>query len=342
MKLYILFTSRIGHLAANTELFLRRQSVGMVEGALVRLIDHPSGNTIANMQLYKMINRRHKVFEITTATFITLIEQGHENGGELPLQSNEHWEFNNIKPQLSFTNDEVEKGRDLLNYLGIKDRPFVCMHNRSKDYLDNIDKNTDWSYHNYRDCNINNYMFAAEWLTSQGIFVIRLGQVAPDRMSTDNPMIIDFTNEKRSDFGDVYLAANCLFFLGNTAGIYLVSSIFGINSACANFVPFNVPPWLSGDLFIYKNLNLPFSKQINLDFSDLESNLISVDENSPEQILKLAMEMAFRKSKSYIENPRVRELRLKFRSLWNRQIRGHGFLSDIGDQFILEKQNLVY
>lgn len=342
MKLYILFTSRIGHLAANTELFLRRESVGIVQGALIRLIDHPSGHSIANMQLYAMINRRHKVFEITIATFNTLLSQGHENAGELPSQSNEYWEFNNIKPQLSFTNDEIIKGKELLNYLGIKDSPFVCIHNRSSDYLNSLDKNTDWSYHNYRDCSIDNYMFASEWLTSQGIYVIRLGQVAPDKMSSENPMIIDFTNEKRSDFGDVYLAANCLFFLGNTAGIFLVSSIFGVNAACANFVPFNVTPLLNGDIFIYKNLELPFSNQIHLDFVDLESNAITVEENSSEQILKLAMEMTFRKNKTYIENTYVRELRLKFRTLWSRDIRGYGFLSDIGDQFILEKKNLIF
>ena len=59
MKLFIIYTARIGHLAMNTELFLRRVNAGMLSGALIRLVDHESGQFIANQQLYEMIKRRH-------------------------------------------------------------------------------------------------------------------------------------------------------------------------------------------------------------------------------------------------------------------------------------------
>ena len=55
MKLFILYTARIGHLAMNTELFLRRVSAGLLDGALVRLTDHETGSFLANLQLYEMI-----------------------------------------------------------------------------------------------------------------------------------------------------------------------------------------------------------------------------------------------------------------------------------------------
>ena len=54
MNMYHLFTPRIGHLAMNTELFLRRQSRGMVEGELFRITDHYSGEKIANEAIIKV------------------------------------------------------------------------------------------------------------------------------------------------------------------------------------------------------------------------------------------------------------------------------------------------
>ena len=95
MNMYHLFTPRIGHLAMNTELFLRRQSRGMVEGELFRITDHFSGDKVANEQLYKMIKRRTVVHEVTLQEYEALVAQGNKDCGMLPCQSNEFWEFNN-------------------------------------------------------------------------------------------------------------------------------------------------------------------------------------------------------------------------------------------------------
>jgi putative glycosyltransferase (TIGR04372 family) len=198
-----------------------------------------------------------------------------------------------MPPQLEFLPEEHAAGKKLLEELGISNNPYVCMHNRTSDYLSEKFSTANFRYHDYRDCSIGSYMMAAEWLTTQGIFVVRMGQVAPDAMITDNPMIIDYTNNRRTDFGDIYLPAHCQFFLGNTAGILLIATIFGRPSAAANFVPFDMTPFLERDLFIYKNINLPFSEQLTLDIHAFESADIPVTENSPEQILQLAMEMEF-------------------------------------------------
>ena len=338
MKLHIMFTIRIGHLAMNTELFLRRVSVGLLDGALVRLVDHETGRFVANYQLYEMIKRIHPVFEMTMATFEKLIEQGHENCGVLFSDSNEFLEFNTIPPQLSFLPSEHEAGKEMLEALGIFDKPYVCIHNRTSDYLLHVFPSSNFRYHDYRDCSIDNYMMAAEWLTTQGIYVVRMGQIASDPMVTENPMIIDYTNDRRTDFGDIYLPAHCKFFLGNTAGIWLIATIFGRPNAAANFVPFDMTPLLKGDLFIYKNIDIPFAQQLDLNIHAFEANDISTTENSPAQILCLAMEMTYRLAKDYDEKPQVKVLRSKFSSLWMPKMRCYGTLAEIGDQFIVEKQ----
>jgi hypothetical protein len=101
--MYHLFTPRIGHLAMNTELFLRRQSRGMVEGELFRITDHFSGEKVANEQLYKMIKRRAVVNEVTLQEYQALASQGNADCGMLYSGSNEFWEFNNIEPQFLLT-----------------------------------------------------------------------------------------------------------------------------------------------------------------------------------------------------------------------------------------------
>jgi putative glycosyltransferase (TIGR04372 family) len=184
-------------------------------------------------------------------------------------------------------------------------------------------------------------MLAAEWLTTQGIYVVRMGQVASDPMVTDNPMIIDYTNDRRTDFGDVYLPAHCKFFLGNTAGIWLIATIFGRNNATANNVPFDMTPLLKGDLYIYKNIDLAFEQQLDFGIQAFEGSSITVTENSAEQILHLAMEMNYRLDGVYDEKPHVAALRSKFRSLWRPKMRCFGTVAEIGDQFIVEKQALL-
>ena len=135
MNMYHLFTARIGHLAMNTELFLRRQSRGMVEGELFRITDHFSGEKLANEQLYKMIQRRAVVHEVSLQEYQSLAAQGNKDCGMLYSGSNEFWEFNNIEPQLSFTDAELEQGQQLLDDMGIHKSPYVCIHDRSSHYL---------------------------------------------------------------------------------------------------------------------------------------------------------------------------------------------------------------
>ena len=117
MKLFILYTPRIGHLAINTEIFLRRLNAGLLSGALVRLTDHDSGHFVANYQLYEMIKRKHPVFEMTHDTYLKLLNEGHEGAGFLYCGSNEFLEMNTMPPQLEFLPEEHVDGKKLLKEL---------------------------------------------------------------------------------------------------------------------------------------------------------------------------------------------------------------------------------
>jgi len=351
MNMYHLFTARIGHLAMNTELFLRRQSRGMVEGELFRITDHFSGEKLANEQLYKMIQRRAVVHEVSLQEYQSLAAQGNKDCGMLYSGTNEFWEFNNIEPQLSFTDAELEQGQQLLNDMGIHKSPYVCIHDRSSHYLDSKFPGNNFSYHNYRDCNISNYLNAAEWLTTKGVYVVRMGEVISTPLQTDNPMIIDYATKHRTDFGDAFLPGTCDFFLGNTAGLFLMATIMSRPVAGANFVPFDVTPLLKEDVFIFKNLSIPFNIMHGVTLEMLENNMTTlvealqkhnavIEENTAEQILDLTIEMYERLTNTFTPNFKSELLKNKLRSYWQTTARSYGYVSNISSKFVDEKINL--
>jgi putative glycosyltransferase (TIGR04372 family) len=349
--MYHLFSARIGHLAMNTELFLRRQSRGMVEGELFRITDHFSGEKVANQQLYKMIQRRAVVHEVTLQEYQALVAQGNADCGMLYSGSNEFWEFNNIEPQLSFTDAELEQGQQLLNDMGIHKSPYVCIHDRSSHYLESKFPENNFSHHNYRDCSIDNYLKAADWLTTKGVYVIRMGELISTPLRTENPMIIDYATKYRTDFGDAFLTGTCDFFLGNTAGLYLVATVMSRPVAAANYVPFDVTPLLKEDIFIFKNLNIPFNliHEINLDMMEnnmlalsetLQKNNLAIEENTEEQILELTIEMYERLTNTFTPNLECEQLKNKLRSYWKPTARSYGYVCNIGANFLAEKKKL--
>jgi len=265
--------------------------------------------------------------------------------------SNEFWEFNNIEPQLSFTDAEFEEGQQLLDQLGIHKSPYVCMHDRSSHYLETKFPNENFTHHNYRDCNINNYLKAADWLTTKGVFVIRMGEVISSPLNNENPMIIDYATKHRTDFADAFLPGTCDFFLGNTAGLFLMATIMSRPVAAANFVPFDMTPLLKEDVFIFKNLSIPFNIVHEIGLTMFEDNLalleeilhknnISIEENTPDQILDLTIEMHERLIKKFTPTLGSEQLKDKLRSFWKPSARSYGFVCNISSKFVEQKKDL--
>ena len=119
----------------------------------------------------------------------------------------------------------------MLNRFGLKDDDkFVCLAVRDDAYqLRKIPSRfRDWSYHDYRNHDIDNFVLAAEELTRRGFYVFRMGVVVNKPLKSNNPKIIDYANSNfRSDFMDVYLGANCSFCISTGYGFDEVPYVFG-------------------------------------------------------------------------------------------------------------------
>ena len=88
--------------------------------------------------------------------------------------------------------------------MGVKNKNYVCLAVRDENYLNKMEPRGDWSYHDYRNSNIINYLEAADELTKRGYYVLRMGKNNKIKFETNNPMIIDYSFSKyRSDFMDI-------------------------------------------------------------------------------------------------------------------------------------------
>ena len=131
---------------------------------------------------------------------------------------------------LNFTNEEEIKGKKILNKFGLKDGDkFVCLAVRDSAYQKKkiSTRGRDWSYHDHRNHDIDNFVLAAEELAKRGYYVFRMGVVVNKPLNSNNPKIIDYANSNlRSDFMDVYLGAKCSFCISTGLGFDNMPYIF--------------------------------------------------------------------------------------------------------------------
>jgi putative glycosyltransferase (TIGR04372 family) len=101
---------------------------------------------------------------------------------------------------------------------------------------------------------VENLLPAMQEIVVRGGWCIRMGDASTKPLA---PMagVVDYAHHpERSAELDVFLCASCRFFLGNTSGLFLVSSIFGVPTALTNQTPFATTGFRPGDLSIPKRI----------------------------------------------------------------------------------------
>ena len=179
------------------------------------------------------------------------------------------------------------------------------------------------------------------------------------KVSTPLPLeancgIIDYSTKHRTDFADIYLPAKCKFFLGNTAGLFLIPTIFNVPVALANLMLLLHPPFRTGDLFIPTKFYSKKEKRI-LTYREVitgeilffhsseeyELAGIQVIENTPDEILDLAVEMNERIDGIWKETPEDEQLQNRFRALFPPDAVCNGYPSRVGALFLRKNRPLL-
>jgi putative glycosyltransferase (TIGR04372 family) len=351
---------RIGHLAANTDLFLRRLKLGIIRKKRTLFVGIASTKP-SNKQLFKMFKREMTIIQIPKllndvlfSEKSLLVKSGF--GMHLPLKSNQFYEFTYGKPNIHFTSQEEKKGKKLLKDMNISAKDwFICFHARDKKYLEKSLSSMDTSCHNFRDWDINSALKAVEYIASKRGFALRMGAIVEKKLpKLKSPRIIDYAANYRTEFGDIYLPSKCKFLLGCSSGIGMVTQAFNVPAIFSNLIPLDFPPYSKRDLFIPKKIwskkkkrFLTFKEIINSKVNEyshqelyVKEGLVPV-ENTPKEILDLAIEMNERLDGTWKTTKKDEELQKRFKSLFKKGSHCYGFPSRIGTKFLRQNKDLL-
>jgi len=334
----VLPSSRIGHFAANTELYLCERDAGINLPCKPHIDIFFMESVVCNEQLAVMWKRLLRICPFWwLATPLKranrLIPGGavHEIGENTPGDRDVHYLMSQLLPHLSFSVEEEDRGEAGLRMMGIPaGTPFVCLIVRDAAYLD-AHQSKDWSYHNFRDSDIQNYVLAAEAIADRGYFVLRMGAKVSQKIKSSHPKVIDYAkNGMRSEFMDIYLGAKCSFCLSGGAGFEAIPTIFRRPIAQVNMVPV-------GYIQTYRHQSICITKHhysvkmgrnltlreifltgyaLLLRTSDYDLEEIKLIENTPEEIRDVAIEMSKRVYGTWVEESTDAYLQIRFQEIF--------------------------
>ena len=359
-----------GHFVSEPEIYLSKRDLGL---DVPRTFDiqyytsRPGGLPFCNQQLKKMWDRTILVNRL--ARWPDKINRSLPGGSKHMVPEGNTRDIYDCMSRtpvhLSFTPDEERLGLEGLQMLGIPEgAEFVGFHARDSAWLDQLAPNLDFHYHDHRDSDIQNYIPAMRKLVSRGYFAVRMGSPVKDPLKSSDSKIIDYaTNGGRSDFLDVYLGANCKYFIGSAAGMIELPKTFRRPVVSVNWIPLEYThSWSPKDLFIPKKLWLKSENRF-LTFREILSsgmgaNLmgqqyeeLGVDpiENTPEEITSAVLEMEDRINGEWHTTSEDEELQQRFWALFDNievHYRGgeplHGVIgSRIGAEFLRCNKELL-
>jgi putative glycosyltransferase (TIGR04372 family) len=254
IKIGFLFHERLGHLALNTDLYLRRKYLGLFpqNETHIFLIYSP-----ANKQLVRMFSRRiiliNSMIISKIMTPIGLFQTRYWI--PLPFVGNEYNEFNSAPQQIFFTKEEQIKGNSYLRKIGLKEGCwYVCIFARDHQYYQVYSKDTDLSFSDHRNADIDTYELGIKAVIDAGGWVIRMGSCVEKPLKIKHPQIIDYGFNYREDFADIYITANARFFVGTTSGASDICVLFDIPFVGVNWVPIGYAPFGKNSIFIPKRI----------------------------------------------------------------------------------------
>jgi putative glycosyltransferase (TIGR04372 family) len=335
-------SGRIGHLAGNLEMYCCEVDAGInvPNGKYIDIFYIDS--RVANYQLLKMwrrilfiaprytsliFNGMNLVIKRSSKIFPGL--NAHIIGENYNVDSDVLNLLDKTLPHLKFTKDEKEKGRNWLINNNIElDAKIVLLMVRDSEYLNEVDSRRNWGYHDYRDCDIDNFIQVSEELVNKGYFVIRMGHHVKNKLNSQQPKVIDYaTNGMRSDFMDIYLSSICNFVITTGVGIDAPAVYnFRKPSVYVNYCP-------AGLLHTYNDKILLLTKHhflkrenreatlaeifssnvgFTLDTRQYTDNNIVLIENTPEEICDVTFEMVERLEGCWISTSEDEYLQAKF------------------------------
>jgi putative glycosyltransferase (TIGR04372 family) len=254
--------------------------------------------------------------------------------------------------KLGLTKKEIQYGETFLNKFGIpKNAKIVCFTVRDSLYNKKKFPSEDFSYHNYRDSKIENYLPAIKELIKRNFYVVRMGRIAEKKINIKNKKFIDYAfHPLKNDLMDFYFAHKCHFWICSNTGLDEIAV-----SLRKPVLDLNVAPVTSAKVTskktlicckIYKDFN---NKKISLEktfdkgaahFSkseNFEKAKIKLVELNKKEIKDCVLEMLIMIKNSWkIKNKKDNRLQKKYKEIYSKNIKL------IDPSFVYFKMNAFY
>ncbi|EKD71163.1 MAG: hypothetical protein ACD_46C00262G0012 [uncultured bacterium] len=365
-----IFTSRIGHFALDTELYICLKSANkQTNNRIIEFFCYQCNSEICNPQLNKMWRRvipllyginmiylanyhLTKILRLNTTSLLSISEK-------LKSDAIIKSKLNISQTRLYFTASEHRRGKHFIQkFLKNSEKGFVCIHSRNPTYLKNSFPNDNFSYHDYRDSDIDHFVKTAENLATLEYTVFRMGSVRDKAVCSSHQSIIDYVNQYHDPFLDIYLPSNCSFYIGDTSGLSTIPTLFKRPVAITNAIPLNefsflllkniifIPKLFWSEtqnrlLTIREMMTEPFLRMHRMEMFQI--NKIRVINNTPDEILDLSQEMHLRHMNAWEESHEDRERQQAFMSHLSAAkyyFPGHIF-AKVGSSFLKKYETLL-
>ncbi|WP_315763377.1 TIGR04372 family glycosyltransferase [Bradyrhizobium sp. SZCCHNS2005] len=160
------------------------------------------------------------------------------------------WKKEGKSALFSLSNDERSKFRQMMVQLyGLPvDAWFVLLHVREPGFHSN------WhAYHaGTRNADIKSYDQVIDFVLGKGGWVIRGGDASMSVMEPRERVIDYATGPHKHPALDIYLCADCSYFIGTNSGFSVIPPVFGKRCGLTNWSPIAIPNWYLDDLYIPK------------------------------------------------------------------------------------------
>ena len=234
---------RIGHLALETDCFLRDRLLTTGRLPVTIMIEPPHGG-FANPVLAEYLARYVAIlprdagsermdrilvkggYAVYTAPYAVAMY-------ETALAYDVYRRWGPRAPLFTLTDADRAATRAFLREVGVPDGAwFVCVHARTGGYSP-----SDEHWHAHRNVDIVDYAEAMDRIVARGGWCIRMGDATMEPLPPQERVVDYARSSHKSARLDVALTASCRFFLGCASGLYNVASMFGRPSALANTTP---------------------------------------------------------------------------------------------------------
>lgn len=357
--LHISNPNRIGHLAAELDWYLKKVELGDLpryRPVLLLSRDRAANSALLDLWARYLVLVEQPVLRwilrpLTFFQSITL-DLGQSvamvQGATDYPRVLERW--GGRAPLVSLSQETARAGRAVLEDLGLpKNTWYVAVHAREGGYSPK-----DEYVHGHRNSSIDSVVLAVQEIARRGGWCIRMGDASMTPMPP-TPNVIDYaTSPFKSDWMDVFLCANARFFLGNTSGLCLVSTLFQVPSVLVNMIPigacFGMGP---DDISIPKTIldetgtRLSFAEILGSEIGDYrmhelyERRGLSIVENTPEEIRDVTIEMLDRLDDKWTETAEDRNLQKRFRSMLGPNHYGYQTQSKLGAVYLRQNRDTL-